>query len=331
MPISSPDAEVRRHDPRYTPEVREALVEYVVTLADGDGPPIPELDLAAGDVAEGGTLYRLQCAACHAWSGDGGALLNREAPSLHPATPTQIAEAVRGGPGNMPRFGEAALTARPVAVARAIRPLPRRSRRPRRQSPLAPRTAGRRRRRGVHRARRDGPRDSLDRDSDMSDPPRTQSGMTIERVAFACFVVATLAALGLAGVYAAGGQPQAEGVLLGVALVELRGRVDPVGPRAHAEGAVRRGSPPARHDSGGTRGLRGRARARGNAHATPVAHRWDERRARRARRRVPVPHPIARTEPGFHARRARRGARARARSRTTAGPCAHPRCRSTAW
>ena len=110
MPISSPDAEVRRHDPRYTPEVREALVEYVVTLADGDGPPIPDLDLAAGDVAEGGTLYRLQCAACHAWSGDGGALLNREAPSLHPATPTQIAEAVRGGPGNMPRFGEAALT-----------------------------------------------------------------------------------------------------------------------------------------------------------------------------------------------------------------------------
>jgi ubiquinol-cytochrome c reductase cytochrome c subunit len=110
MPLSAPDAEVRRHDPRYSPEVREALVDYVVALADGDGPPIPDLDLAAGDVAEGGTLYRLQCAACHAWSGDGGALLNREAPALHPATPTQIAEAVRGGPGNMPRFGDAALT-----------------------------------------------------------------------------------------------------------------------------------------------------------------------------------------------------------------------------
>jgi ubiquinol-cytochrome c reductase iron-sulfur subunit len=43
--------------------------------------------------------------------------------------------------------------------------------------------------------------------------------MTAERIAFASFVVATLAALGLAGVYAAGGQPQAEGILLGIALL----------------------------------------------------------------------------------------------------------------
>ena len=48
--------------------------------------------------------------------------------------------------------------------------------------------------------------------------------MTVERVAFACFVVATLAALGLAGVYAAGGQPQAEGTLLGDRAARLRRR-----------------------------------------------------------------------------------------------------------
>jgi ubiquinol-cytochrome c reductase cytochrome c subunit len=110
MPLSSPDAEVRRHDPRYPPEVRHELDDYVVELAGDDGPPIPFIRPTRGNVAEGGTLYRLQCAACHSWSGDGGALLHREAPSLHPATPTQIAEAVRGGPGNMPRFGDAALT-----------------------------------------------------------------------------------------------------------------------------------------------------------------------------------------------------------------------------
>ncbi len=66
--------------------------------------------MRAGDLADGGTLYRAQCAVCHAWSGNGGALLHREAPSTHPATALQVGEAVRGGPGNMPRFGTAALT-----------------------------------------------------------------------------------------------------------------------------------------------------------------------------------------------------------------------------
>jgi ubiquinol-cytochrome c reductase iron-sulfur subunit len=44
---------------------------------------------------------------------------------------------------------------------------------------------------------------------------------TAERVAFVCFVIAALAALVLAVVYALGGQPQAEGALLGVALLGL--------------------------------------------------------------------------------------------------------------
>jgi ubiquinol-cytochrome c reductase iron-sulfur subunit len=42
-----------------------------------------------------------------------------------------------------------------------------------------------------------------------------------ERVAFACFVLTMTAAVGLAVVYAVGGQPQAEGALLGVALLSL--------------------------------------------------------------------------------------------------------------
>ena len=74
MPLSSPDAEVRRHEPFYSPKVRHALVDYVVALAGGVGPPIPVIDPKRGNIAQGGTLYRLQCAACHSWSGDGGAL-----------------------------------------------------------------------------------------------------------------------------------------------------------------------------------------------------------------------------------------------------------------
>jgi ubiquinol-cytochrome c reductase cytochrome c subunit len=114
MPLGSPDEKVTRHPPKYSPEMIRALVTYVHTIAGGDGAPIPDVDVNAGTIAAGGTLYRLNCAACHAWSGNGGALLHREAPPVHPATPTQIAEAVRGGPGNMPAFGQAALTDRQV-------------------------------------------------------------------------------------------------------------------------------------------------------------------------------------------------------------------------
>ncbi|MFN2608920.1 MAG: cytochrome c [Acidimicrobiales bacterium] len=103
-----PDLVARRHAPAYPPQTIQALVDYVAVLTGGGGPDVPIV--RPGDVAMGGDLFRLQCAACHAWAGDGGALLRREAPALHSATPTQVAEAVRVGPGQMPAFGTAALT-----------------------------------------------------------------------------------------------------------------------------------------------------------------------------------------------------------------------------
>jgi ubiquinol-cytochrome c reductase cytochrome c subunit len=102
------DEPSKRHRPAYSAETIAALVDYTDQLTGGGGPDIPVLH--DGDLAEGGSLFRLQCAACHAWAGDGGALLHVDAPSLHSSTPTQIAEAVRLGPGQMPAFGEAALT-----------------------------------------------------------------------------------------------------------------------------------------------------------------------------------------------------------------------------
>ncbi len=112
MPLPAPDAKVVRRMPRYPADVRDALVTYVFDLAGGGGPDIPVLDQQHADLAQGGELFRLNCAACHAWSGRGGALLAREAPSTHPATPLQTAEAIRVGPGMMPAFGEAAITPR---------------------------------------------------------------------------------------------------------------------------------------------------------------------------------------------------------------------------
>ncbi|MEA2716336.1 MAG: ubiquinol-cytochrome c reductase cytochrome c subunit [Actinomycetota bacterium] len=111
--LGDPAAPVKRHRAAYSSEDIAGLVDYVDQVTGGGGPGIPVV--AGGDVAEGGSLFRFQCAACHAWAGDGGALLHVDAPSLHASTPTQIAEAVRLGPGQMPAFGDAALTDEQVA------------------------------------------------------------------------------------------------------------------------------------------------------------------------------------------------------------------------
>jgi ubiquinol-cytochrome c reductase cytochrome c subunit len=109
MPLPSPHAESVRRTPKYRHETIRELVAYVQSITGGGGPPIPDVHPRAGNVARGGELFRQQCAACHSWSGEGGALTDRKAPKVQPATPTQIAEAVRTGPTNMPRFGPAAI------------------------------------------------------------------------------------------------------------------------------------------------------------------------------------------------------------------------------
>lgn len=109
MPIDDPDALVQRGTPAYSPELIEGLIDHVEGFGGG-GPPIPELDLEAADVAHGGELYRSQCASCHTTAGVGGALLYLVAPPVHAATATQTAGAIRVGPGTMPAFGEAALS-----------------------------------------------------------------------------------------------------------------------------------------------------------------------------------------------------------------------------
>jgi ubiquinol-cytochrome c reductase cytochrome c subunit len=105
-----PSRTLRRHAPAYDADTITDLVAYVGRLVADPGPKIP--DLRPGDLAAGGELFRQNCAACHAWSGEGGALLHREAPPLQAATGIQTAEVVRVGSGQMPAFGVAALTDR---------------------------------------------------------------------------------------------------------------------------------------------------------------------------------------------------------------------------
>ena len=109
MPLQDPPDRVRRHKVVYSRAEVDALVAYSSSLGQATGTPMPTVRRSY-DLPGGGELFRQQCAACHAWAGDGGGLLQREAPDLHASTPTQIAEAIRVGPGTMPVFSQAALT-----------------------------------------------------------------------------------------------------------------------------------------------------------------------------------------------------------------------------
>ena len=109
MPINSTEEQPTRKDPAYSPEEIEALVAYVASL--GNGPALPDIDLADTDLAAGGSIYRANCQACHNASGSGGALsYGRAAPKLFESTPEQIGAAVRVGPGQMPTFGDDTIT-----------------------------------------------------------------------------------------------------------------------------------------------------------------------------------------------------------------------------
>lgn len=107
----------KRKAPVYDAAQIDALTAYIETFGGG-GPPVPEVNLEAADLALGGELYRANCAACHNSAGIGGALsYGNWAPALDEAAPLQVVEAMRIGPGQMPVFGEDAL---PGAEADAI-------------------------------------------------------------------------------------------------------------------------------------------------------------------------------------------------------------------
>jgi ubiquinol-cytochrome c reductase cytochrome c subunit len=108
MPLREPDQSDERGPPAFSDAEIRALVTYVAQF--GRGPAIPALETADVDLAQGGELYRVNCASCHNWDGKGGAMVNRNnAAPLHRVPNLQVAEAIRVGPGTMPRFNAAQL------------------------------------------------------------------------------------------------------------------------------------------------------------------------------------------------------------------------------
>jgi ubiquinol-cytochrome c reductase cytochrome c subunit len=112
MPLARQEAQAERKTPLYTREEAQWIGEYIQSL--GGGPQLPvesDAAMADGDVARGGTLFRINCSSCHAFGAGGGALSSGKfAPNMAESTPRDIWAAMLTGPQNMPVFGNNQLT-----------------------------------------------------------------------------------------------------------------------------------------------------------------------------------------------------------------------------
>lgn len=98
--------EAERKPPVLTNAQALQVAAYINSL-DPSVPAVPTPHLNGADVSDGADLFSLNCAACHTITGAGDALaFGTNAPTLNNkrVTPQQIAEAIRIGPANMPRF-----------------------------------------------------------------------------------------------------------------------------------------------------------------------------------------------------------------------------------
>jgi ubiquinol-cytochrome c reductase cytochrome c subunit len=110
MPLAFQGPQGAMKPAQFSEEQTLALAEYVASLAPG--PAIPdEKYLEGDDIANGGVLFRVNCAMCHNVAGAGGALTEgKYAPSLEGVDPVHIYEAMVTGPQNMPVFNDMNIT-----------------------------------------------------------------------------------------------------------------------------------------------------------------------------------------------------------------------------
>lgn len=112
MPLAGQSAEAQRKPARFSAQDIDALGAYIQAHGGGKTAPQGSDDqLVGNDPARGGELFRLNCANCHSFTGQGGALSSGKfAPNLGEAQPKQIYTAMLTGPENMPVFGDRQLT-----------------------------------------------------------------------------------------------------------------------------------------------------------------------------------------------------------------------------
>lgn len=120
MPAADPYVNEIHTSPRFSESEMSAIVDYVQSFSTSPDRSLPVL--GTGDIARGRALFAENCAHCHGVTGNGASVgAGNVAPSLMHATVFQVAEAVRGGPPNMPRFSPDVLSARDVSdIARYV-------------------------------------------------------------------------------------------------------------------------------------------------------------------------------------------------------------------
>ena len=112
MPAKEVGAENGRGPVKFTEQQIYQIADYVASL--GGGPAIPtaeQVSTEGANTALGSNLFQANCAQCHGFAGDGGALTyGKFAPPLTQSTPTQIYTAMLTGPEAMPVFADGALS-----------------------------------------------------------------------------------------------------------------------------------------------------------------------------------------------------------------------------
>jgi len=113
MPMADMSTQAMRKEPVYDEAETTALAAYVASLAPGPKTPNEsQLNYERdGSTAEGGELFRNNCAMCHNFAGQGGALTQgKYAPTLMGIEPKHIYEAMVTGPQSMPVFSDKIIT-----------------------------------------------------------------------------------------------------------------------------------------------------------------------------------------------------------------------------
>jgi ubiquinol-cytochrome c reductase cytochrome c subunit len=111
MPLTQQGTESVRKTPKFDDKQARALAAYIQSV--GGGPTIPQGVLRGNSksIAEGGELFRINCASCHGTTFKGAPLsAGKAAPSLNAATDAQIYAAMLTGPESMPVFSNNTLT-----------------------------------------------------------------------------------------------------------------------------------------------------------------------------------------------------------------------------
>ncbi len=114
MPAPATGVNEIPHVPVFTYAQMDAIVRYVLTFSPNSvDASLPVV--TSGNIVHGRTLFAESCEQCHGAVGDGASVgADNVAPDLATATVFQIGEAIRAGPGVMPRFGRNVLSDRDV-------------------------------------------------------------------------------------------------------------------------------------------------------------------------------------------------------------------------